>query len=52
MLEDRLIAAGVPYAVIGEVGGTRLTIEDKIDISLAEAAQIYENALMEQVTAH
>ncbi len=50
-LEDRLIAAEVPYAVIGEVGGERLTIEEKVDVSLKEATEIYESALEKQVTA-
>jgi phosphoribosylformylglycinamidine (FGAM) synthase-like enzyme len=31
-LVDTLLRHGVPYAVIGEVGGDRLAIEDKVDL--------------------
>jgi phosphoribosylformylglycinamidine synthase II len=33
-LTDLLVAYGVPFSVIGEVGGDRLTIEDKLDLPL------------------
>ena len=35
-LTDLFVSRGVPFSVIGEVGGDRLVIEDKIDVSLEE----------------
>jgi phosphoribosylformylglycinamidine synthase len=34
-LTDLLVARNVPYSVIGEVGGDRLLVEDKLDASLS-----------------
>ena len=35
-LTDLFVSRGVPFSVIGEVGGDRLVIEDKIDLALAD----------------
>jgi phosphoribosylformylglycinamidine synthase len=40
----------VPYSVLGEVGGERLTIEDKLNLSVAEIANLYNNTLEQLVT--
>ncbi|HHX46124.1 MAG TPA: phosphoribosylformylglycinamidine synthase II, partial [Brevibacterium sp.] len=36
---------GVPYSVIGEVGGDRIVIEGKVDIALADAIDAFEESL-------
>jgi phosphoribosylformylglycinamidine synthase subunit PurL len=33
-LTDLFVARGVPFSVIGEVGGERLAVEDKLDVAL------------------
>jgi phosphoribosylformylglycinamidine synthase len=48
-LIDRLLAAEVPYSVIGEVGGGELAIEGKIELPLDKIAKIYSNSLEQQV---
>jgi phosphoribosylformylglycinamidine synthase len=40
-----LLRHGVPYAVLGTVGGERLTIEDKVDLSLDDLRDAFEPAL-------
>jgi phosphoribosylformylglycinamidine synthase subunit PurL len=40
-----LIAHDVPYAVLGTVGGERLTIEDKVDISIDDMRDAFEPTL-------
>ena len=40
-----LLDHGVPYAVLGTVGGERLAIEDKLDVSLDEMRDAFEPAL-------
>ncbi len=37
-LTDLFVTRGVPFSVIGEVGGDRLVIEDKIDLALEQLA--------------
>ena len=49
-LLSRLEEACVPYSVIGEVGGNTLKIEDKIELSLAQVAQIHRESLGQQVS--
>jgi phosphoribosylformylglycinamidine synthase len=44
-LTDLLLQHGVPYGVIGTVGGDRLTIEDRVDLSLDELAEAHEPTL-------
>lgn len=44
-LLDLADETGVPYSVIGEVGGDRIVIEDKVDVSLVDAAERFENTL-------
>jgi len=39
----------VPYSVLGEVGGERLIIEDKLDLAVDKIAKVYNNSLEEQV---
>ncbi|MDR3315178.1 MAG: phosphoribosylformylglycinamidine synthase subunit PurL [Coriobacteriales bacterium] len=39
----------VPYSVLGEVGGERLIIEDKLDVAVDKIAKTYNNSLEEQV---
>ena len=34
-LTDLFVSRGVPFSVIGEVGGERLVIEDKVDLAVA-----------------
>jgi phosphoribosylformylglycinamidine synthase len=34
-LTDLLVAHDVPFSVVGEVGGDRLVIEDKLDVALS-----------------
>lgn len=46
---DRLLAAQVPYSVIGEVGGSALEIEGDISVELAEITRIYNTSLEQQV---
>lgn len=36
---------GVPYSVIGEVGGDHIVVDGKIDVSLAEAVDAFEESL-------
>lgn len=36
---------GVPYGVIGEVGGSRIVVEGLVDVDLSEAADRWEHAL-------
>ena len=42
---DTLIAAEVPYSVIGTVGGERLTICERLDLSLDELFEAFEPTL-------
>ena len=42
---DLLEEADVPFAVMGDVKGDRLIFEEKLDLPLAEAAQIWTTAL-------
>jgi phosphoribosylformylglycinamidine synthase len=44
-LFDALLDHEVPFAVLGTVGGERLTIEDKLDLSLDELRDAFEPAL-------
>jgi phosphoribosylformylglycinamidine synthase II len=44
-LTDLFVSRGVPFSVIGEVGGDRLVIEDKVDLSLIELAEAWGPAL-------
>jgi phosphoribosylformylglycinamidine synthase len=37
-LTDLFVSRGVPFSVIGEVGGDRLVVEDKLDLTLGELA--------------
>jgi phosphoribosylformylglycinamidine synthase len=46
---DRLSAAQVPYSVIGEVGGSRLEIEDVVSLEIEEIAKLYNTSLEQQV---
>jgi phosphoribosylformylglycinamidine synthase len=46
---DRLLAAQVPYSVIGEVGGSALEIEGVASLGLAEIANIYNTSLEKQI---
>ena len=48
-LIDRLIAANLPYSIIGEVGGRRLEVEAKLSLSLDEIAEPYNNSLEQAV---
>jgi phosphoribosylformylglycinamidine synthase len=40
-----LLEHGVPYAVLGTVGGERLVIEDKLDVSVDDLRDAFEPAL-------
>jgi hypothetical protein len=40
-----LLEHGVPYAVLGTVGGERLTIEGKLDVSLDDLRDAFEPTL-------
>ena len=42
---DELMAAQVPYSIIGSVGGERLTICGRLDLSLDELRDAFEPAL-------
>ena len=42
---DELTAAQVPYSVVGSVGGERLTICERLDLSLDELREAFEPAL-------
>jgi phosphoribosylformylglycinamidine synthase subunit PurL len=44
-LEEHAAAMHVPFARIGETGGPRIVIDAVVDLSLAEAAAIYEDAI-------
>jgi phosphoribosylformylglycinamidine synthase subunit PurL len=44
---ESLLAHEVPYAVLGTVGGERLTIEDKLDVSLDDLRDAFEPTLGE-----
>ncbi|HEY5547970.1 MAG TPA: phosphoribosylformylglycinamidine synthase subunit PurL [Coriobacteriia bacterium] len=44
-LTDLFVAAGVPFSVIGEVGGDRLVIEDKLDLAVVELLDAWGPAL-------
>jgi phosphoribosylformylglycinamidine synthase len=44
-LTDLLVVYGVPFSVIGEVGGDRLTIEDKLDLPLGDLRLAWEPTL-------
>jgi phosphoribosylformylglycinamidine synthase II len=44
-LTDLLVAYGVPFSVIGEVGGDRLTIEDRLDVALDDLRAAWEPTL-------
>lgn len=44
-LTDLLVAAEVPFSVIGEVGGDRFEIEDKISLALDELRTPFDEAL-------
>ncbi len=44
-LEELLSSYDIPFSVIGTVGGDRITIEDKVDVSLVDAQIAYESAL-------
>jgi phosphoribosylformylglycinamidine (FGAM) synthase-like enzyme len=49
-LTDLFVARGVPFSVIGEVGGDRLVIEDKLDLTLEKLAAAWGPTL-EQLVA-
>jgi phosphoribosylformylglycinamidine synthase len=42
---ESLLAHDVPYAVLGTVGGERLAIEDKLDVSLDDLRDAFESTL-------
>ena len=44
-LEDIALEHGVPYSVLGTVGGMRLLIGDKVDLGLDELRYAYEPTL-------
>jgi phosphoribosylformylglycinamidine synthase len=44
-LVEHLIERNVPYGVIGTVGGERLTICEKLDLSLDDLAEAFEPTL-------
>ncbi|MDR2587564.1 MAG: hypothetical protein LBC23_04815, partial [Coriobacteriales bacterium] len=46
-----LAEAQVPYSVIGEVGGARLEVEDKLSCALEEIAPLYSESLEAQIHA-
>ena len=46
-LVDRLVAAGVPYSVIGTVGGTRLTVCGRLDVALDDLREAFDSILDE-----
>jgi phosphoribosylformylglycinamidine (FGAM) synthase-like enzyme len=48
-LVEHLIERNVPYGVIGTVGGERLTICEKLDLSLDDLAEAFEPTLAELV---
>jgi phosphoribosylformylglycinamidine synthase len=49
-LTDLFVTRGVPFSVIGEVGGDRLVVEDKLDLPLGELAAAWGPTL-EQLVA-
>ncbi len=49
-LTDLFVSRGVPFSVIGEVGGDRLVVEDKLDLTLGELAAAWGPTL-EQLVA-
>lgn len=44
-LVELLLAAEIPYAVIGEVGGVSLMVEDKLGLEVARLRAVFEEAL-------
>ncbi|MDR1775194.1 MAG: phosphoribosylformylglycinamidine synthase subunit PurL [Actinomycetes bacterium] len=46
---DAAAAHGIPFSVLGDVGGNRLVIQDKLDLDLDTAADIYHGALEQAV---
>ncbi|MDR1413182.1 MAG: phosphoribosylformylglycinamidine synthase subunit PurL [Actinomycetes bacterium] len=46
---DACEARGVPFAVLGDTGGTWLRIVDKVNLSLAEATQVWTSSLEDAV---
>ncbi len=48
-LTDLLVERRVPFSVIGEVGGDRLVIEDKLDLEVARLRDAWEPALERSV---
>jgi phosphoribosylformylglycinamidine synthase len=46
---DLLEEADVPFSVLGDVGGDRLRITDKLDLSLVEASQAWTHSLENMV---
>jgi len=42
---DALEDADLPFSVLGDVGGDRLRIAEKLDLSLAEASQVWTHSL-------
>jgi len=48
---EQLVAAQVPYSVLGTVGGERLTICERLDVSLDELRDAYIPALEAAVHA-
>ena len=42
---DALEDADLPFSVLGDVGGDRLHIAEKLDLSLAEASQVWTHSL-------
>jgi phosphoribosylformylglycinamidine synthase len=47
---DELEAADLPFAVLGEVGGGSMTIKDKLELSLGDAATLWANSLEKALT--
>jgi len=48
---DALQAADVPFSVLGDVSGDRAIIKDKIDLPLAEVAQVWSDSLEKALLA-
>ncbi len=48
---DTLLAASVPYSIIGTVGGERLVICERLDLAVDELREVYETSLERAVHA-
>ena len=46
---DMLTEADVPFSVLGDVGGERIVVKDKLDLELSEVTDVWSNSLLKAV---